>query len=164
MAESESECDGRVRVRFRWPSPSAIAESEWAFPGSLFPSPIEMAEWHGRVIFWPIPWMLRQSELRSSDSRIFRPSPPVCCGQEFRLPTSLVGRNMVSTMTLLLGFVCPRSVILDSGGYDVILWVCMLSIYYYVFLEIALKRNFFLKIYIINIYVYTIRYGMILYI
>ena len=33
---AESGYDGRVILE--WPSPSGVAESEWSFPGSLWPS------------------------------------------------------------------------------------------------------------------------------
>ena len=102
-----------------WPSPTrfTLAESPWPNPNGMaewtWPNPNGLSLDHfGRVRLrwpsdlWPTPRILRPSELRPSDlSRVnfgrlreyFGRVPLACCGQEFRLPISLVGRNMVST-------------------------------------------------------------------
>ena len=90
------------RMNFERPE-NILAESEW--PSALrrirmgFPW-ITLAEsdWDGRVTWAEC---IRPSELWPT-SRIFRPSPLACCGQEFRLPISFVGRNMVSTPTKIV--------------------------------------------------------------
>ena len=49
--EAEYQEDGRVILE--WPIPSGVAESEWSFPGSLWPSPTEMAECNLAESAWP---------------------------------------------------------------------------------------------------------------